>query len=492
MLATAARAASPPAATPTFSPSGGTFNAPQSVTISETTPGATIYFTTNGSNPSTRSTLYNGPVTISATTTLKAIAVATGYSNSAIAGATYTMVAAAPTFSPPAGTYSPPLGVTLWSTTPGVKIYYTTDGSTPTTSSQQFWGPIVLNSNATLKAIATATGYSNSSVSSASYAVQPLPDLYLSSVSGPSSAMVGDTVQLSARATLGGSPIGSIATSVSFYLSSDSTISTADTLIASVPVTFQPGETKYPATTYRVSSSLPTGSYWLGAIIDPTNVVTESSEDDNSVVGGSVQILADTRPPTITITGVSEGLLASASVTACYTISESNPSTDLGELDLIPFQGCADASTAGSHVLTVTATDEYVNTANTTINFTIDLAPPSLTIVATSPESVVTTSSVAVSVTAQDDIGVASVSANGIALVPADGAYQGQVPLGGDGKYVIRCTATDGVGRTATTSVTIYRDTGLPGTYLCYDATGNVTARLRCALGTDCSAGCPQ
>lgn len=80
-------------ATPAFSVPGGTYTAVQSVTISDATAGATIYYTTNGNTPTTSSLVYTGqtiPVTI--TTTIKAIAVgAPGYTTSAVASATYTL-----------------------------------------------------------------------------------------------------------------------------------------------------------------------------------------------------------------------------------------------------------------------------------------------------------------------------------------------------------------------------------------------------------------
>src|SRR4029077_7592842 len=80
-------------ATPVFSPNGGTYTSAQTVTITDATTGAAIYYTTNGTTPTTASTLYTGPVTVSSTETLKAIAVASGYSNSAVATATYTIAA---------------------------------------------------------------------------------------------------------------------------------------------------------------------------------------------------------------------------------------------------------------------------------------------------------------------------------------------------------------------------------------------------------------
>src|SRR5207249_3207890 len=69
-------------ATPVLSPAGGTFTAAVSVTITDSTPGATIYYTTDGSTPTTASTAYTGPVPLTTTTTLKAMAAASGMSNS--------------------------------------------------------------------------------------------------------------------------------------------------------------------------------------------------------------------------------------------------------------------------------------------------------------------------------------------------------------------------------------------------------------------------
>lgn len=76
--------------TPTFSLAGGTYTTEQTVTISCATSGATIYYTTNGSKPSTSSTMYNGAITIRETTTLKAIAIKDG-TESSVAEATYTI-----------------------------------------------------------------------------------------------------------------------------------------------------------------------------------------------------------------------------------------------------------------------------------------------------------------------------------------------------------------------------------------------------------------
>jgi hypothetical protein len=81
----------PLTATPTFSPGAGTYSTPQSVTIADSTPNASIYYTTNGTTPSTGSTLYTGPIQVSTSETLQAIALAPGFSQSAVASAGYTI-----------------------------------------------------------------------------------------------------------------------------------------------------------------------------------------------------------------------------------------------------------------------------------------------------------------------------------------------------------------------------------------------------------------
>ena len=92
--ATLADAARERAAMPTFTPPGGTFVAPVSVTLQTTTPGATIHFTIDGSTPTTSSPIYGGPVDpfgVCSTQTVRAIAVAPGFDPSEVAIATFVL-----------------------------------------------------------------------------------------------------------------------------------------------------------------------------------------------------------------------------------------------------------------------------------------------------------------------------------------------------------------------------------------------------------------
>jgi hypothetical protein len=165
-------------ANPTFSPAPGTYSSAQSVTLSDTTPNSGIFYTTDGTSPATSATAiqYTGPIAVSSTETIEAIAGASGFANSAVVTATYTInstmpAAATPTFSPATGTYTSAQTVTISDTTAGATIYYTLDGSTPSTGSTKYTGTISVGSTETIKAIAAATGFSNSAVATATYTI---------------------------------------------------------------------------------------------------------------------------------------------------------------------------------------------------------------------------------------------------------------------------------------------------------------------------------
>ena len=82
------------------------------------------------------------------------------------------IVADLPVFSPPAGTYTGAQQVSITDATPGAAMYYTTDGTTPTKSSTPYTGPVTISTGTTLRALAAAEGYLNSSVATASYTIQ--------------------------------------------------------------------------------------------------------------------------------------------------------------------------------------------------------------------------------------------------------------------------------------------------------------------------------
>ncbi|MCF7920100.1 MAG: chitobiase/beta-hexosaminidase C-terminal domain-containing protein [Candidatus Cloacimonetes bacterium] len=163
-----------PAATPVYDPQGGYYNTDQEVTISCATSNATIRYTTNGSDPTSSSTQYTTPLSISSTTTLKAKAFKSNYSPSSTATATYTITlptVATPTFNPIAGTYNSPQPVSITCATSGATIRYTTNGYDPTSSSTQYTTPLSISSTTTLKAKAFKANYNSSSTAAATYTI---------------------------------------------------------------------------------------------------------------------------------------------------------------------------------------------------------------------------------------------------------------------------------------------------------------------------------
>ncbi len=164
-------------ATPTFSPGSGTYSSAQTVSILCATASVTIRYTTDGTNPtSSYGTIYTGPITVDVSRTLKALAYRATYSNSYVGTASYVInlpPAGSPVFSPGPGGYASPQNVQITSSTSGASIRYTTDGSTPTTSSGILYSdPVEIDQNATPKAIAYKSGLTNSGVTSGLYTIQ--------------------------------------------------------------------------------------------------------------------------------------------------------------------------------------------------------------------------------------------------------------------------------------------------------------------------------
>jgi len=328
--------------TPTFSPAAGTYTTAQSVTISDGSSGATIYYTTNGTTPTTSSTKYTGAISVSASETLKAIAVASGYTNSAVATAAYTIasVLPTPTFSPAAGTYTTAQSVTISDGSSGATIYYTTNGTTPTTSSTKYTGAISVSASETLKAIAVASGYTNSAVATAAYTIalvlptptfSPAAGTYTTTQSvtisdGSSGATIYYTTNGTTPTTSSTKYTGAISVSASETLkaiavasgSTNSAVATAAYTIALVlpTPTFSPA-----AGTYTTAQSVTISDGSSGATIYYTTNGTTPTTSSTKYTG-AISVSAS---ETIEAIAVASGSTNSAVATAAYTIASVLP-----------------------------------------------------------------------------------------------------------------------------------------------------------------------
>lgn len=141
--------------------------------ITTTTTRSTIYYTTDGSEPSSSNGTYTIPFAVNEQTTIKAFVTRTGFSDSEVTTKTIYKVAT------PSIENTEASVISITTATSGATIYYTTDGSEPTTSSTPYTEPVTITaSSVTIKAIAVKDGMINSAVSSEYFAFScPTPTI---------------------------------------------------------------------------------------------------------------------------------------------------------------------------------------------------------------------------------------------------------------------------------------------------------------------------
>lgn len=161
----------PICAAPNISPGSGTYTGAQTVSLSTTTAGATILYTTNGNIPvegTSFTKVYSQPFVVNSTTTIRAIAIKVGFEKSSCPRAELvitspTQTVSTPLISPGTGIYVGPQIVSITCSTPGATIFYTTNGNVPrldvpNSFTKIYTGPFTISSSTTIRAIATAPG----------------------------------------------------------------------------------------------------------------------------------------------------------------------------------------------------------------------------------------------------------------------------------------------------------------------------------------------
>jgi hypothetical protein len=145
---------------PQAQPEGQAFRDSLRVTLVTAARNADIRYTLDGSDPAAASPVYQGPIILRATATLKAVTWVEGLRPSRVLERRYFLLPdtsagpATPVASPSPGAFQDSVAVTLSSPEPGAVIAYTLDGSTPFSASPRYSGPLVFRTSVTLRAIA--------------------------------------------------------------------------------------------------------------------------------------------------------------------------------------------------------------------------------------------------------------------------------------------------------------------------------------------------
>ena len=211
-------------AAPTFSVTGST---PQLVTLSSTTAGATIRYTTDGSTPSeTNGTVYTSPVSITTNVTIKALAYAGNMADSLLSAQAFVMnQCAMPCYNLPSSTYTSPISLVISTITVGATIRYTTDGTVPSeTHGLVYNGPVTISINTAVQAIAYLSGMTDSMINHRTFDIQCV---------APTFSLANGTYTGAQTVTLSTTTAGAAIR----YTLDGSTPSETNGLVYSVPVT---------------------------------------------------------------------------------------------------------------------------------------------------------------------------------------------------------------------------------------------------------------
>ncbi len=162
---------------PIVSTFAGTYYSPKDIDFASPVEGGTLYYTADGTEPTTLSRIWDEAMNIDKTTTIKLLVSKVGYNDSEVVSYEYCIeeepidIVDAPTANINSGSYASSATVTLSTTTDSANIYYTLDGSIPTISSVLYTEPIKINESTTLRAVAMKDDYVNSSVVNYNYTI---------------------------------------------------------------------------------------------------------------------------------------------------------------------------------------------------------------------------------------------------------------------------------------------------------------------------------
>ncbi len=320
----------------TFTPESDTVDVNDTVALACATSGASIYYTTDGTTPTAESTLYESAISITATTTIKAIAIKDGSNNSTITSETYTVITcAAPVAAPVAGEVDYNDTITLTTATAGADIYYTTNGSTPTSGSTKYTTPIAITADTTIKAIAIKDGCIDSTVLTSAYTLPDVATPTATPIAGE--VDYNDTIAL-ACATEGASIYyttnGDTPTSGSTLYETPIAITT-NTTIKAIAIKAQMGDSDVLTAEYTLPYvATPEAAPAAGEVTNPTDVTLSCATEgatiyyttngDTPTTGSTEYTTAITITTATTIKAIAAKTQMNNSevLTAAYTVAE--------------------------------------------------------------------------------------------------------------------------------------------------------------------------
>ena len=304
----------PKVATPTFNPPSGTYSGVQSVAIQCATSGVTIRYTDNGADPTSTSTVYTGPISLNASTTLKAKAFKTGMTDSNTVTATYTInlpKVATPTFNPTGGTYTSPKNVAIQCATSGATIRYTTNGAEPTSTSTVYSSPISIDATATIKAKAFKANMTESSQANATYTIN-LPSKVATPTFNPSGGTYSSAQNIEVSCSTSGATI---------RYTIDSSEPSSSSAVYSSPISIE-STTTVKAKAFKsemTESDTAEEEYTIAAEPQPNKVSTPTFSPEEGTYSSTQNIMLTCATPGATIRYTIDGSEPYSSSSAVYS-----------------------------------------------------------------------------------------------------------------------------------------------------------------------------
>lgn len=269
-------------APPIANPKSGEFVNSVSVKLTTKTVSGQIYYTLDGSTPTNKSKLYEGPIDITSNTILKAITVKDNCENSQVITEQYSIKCEPPAITPKSGEYLSSQTITISSKTPDSKIYYTIDGSTPDKNSLLYTKPFIVDKNTTVKAIAIKENCINSDVISETYTIKCAPPVIT-----PKSGTYDRSQEITINSETPNSTIyytvdGRIPNKNSLKYTTPFTVDT-NTTVKAITIKESCVDSSVVSETYKIKSNSPVITPESGQYPDKVEVTIKSDEPGSEI-----------------------------------------------------------------------------------------------------------------------------------------------------------------------------------------------------------------